>query len=616
MKTTTLLQQIESVNFNLSAPYDSDVWDICEWDLYKNANEDNQKAWDARTSIMQKKMDFSLCQNQVIREECKYFAYFLLNVNKVSLRTFAEYADRFKLLFTFINDRHYISVLSIDTVDYDRYISADHKSIIDDGSVLKGQKVISSKRRSRLITFLDLFKKVIYDFIESAKPLYKRDVWSWKEIAPNETNAANLIFYDIEQPLMKQSAKDFLKSKLASCSVKTAYSYLCSIKIFCRWLYEYNEGIAAFKDVTREILEDYFVFLRVESDFSQNKINLNILNLSVMFEYGIATSDDNFPENTIFLADDYYFKTSKRENFYTNEEVTAIFSMLQYLPKIFGRILLVLQNTGLRIGEVLRLPINCLKYDNDGTPCLSVYMYKTERYNNIPIDEHIHQLIIREIKRTKKQFPDAEYVFVDEKGKPILYSRFTKTIKKVIVEHNILGRDGKLLDFRTHRFRATKATYLLNSGHDPRNIANMLGQKTLSALSYYAVATNQSLHEHMQEYLKKESILINSIGQVDANVIEDYENAHPLCNGWCCKPIDLGLCDKINACLTCSLFKPSMEHLTSYKLQLVEVESTLAVAETNGYARMVEQCEKERAALENIIKGLEGRLCQKEIQKQ
>lgn len=183
-----------------------------------------------------------------------------------------------------------------------------------------------------------------------------------------------------------------------------------------------------------------------------------------------------------------------------------------------------------------------------------------------------------------------------------------QAVKRAIIEHDVRGRDGKLLDFRTHRFRATKATNLINSGYDPRNVADILGQKSLSSLSYYAVATNQSLQVHMQEYLKKESILINSIGKVDEKTIEDYKNAHPLCNGWCCRPIELGVCENINACLSCPMFKPSLEHLTTYRLQLSEVESALSVAVANGFERMAEQCRSEKAALEKIIKEMEGRL--------
>lgn len=504
-----------------------------------------------------------------------------------------------------------MSVLNIDTVDYERYIMPSHKAVTGNGSAVVGQEIVSLKIRSRLVTFLDFFKKVVQGFLEESRPLYERDVWSGKQIAPDELEAANLIFYDIRQPIMKQSAKDFLKMKLASCTVKTAYRYLGDIKIFCGWLCGHDDSIASFRDVSREILEGYFLFLRAESGFSQDKINRNILNLSELFEYGVISFDARFPDKVLFLADDYCFKTERRANFFTDEEVAAIFSMVPYLPKIYGRMLLVLHHTGMRISEVLRLPIDSLKYKGN-VPYLSVYMYKTKRYNQVPIDGYICRLISEEVERTRKLFPDAKYVFVNSKGNAFCYSEFTKAIKKAIVEHNVLGRDGRLLDFKTHKFRATKATNLINAGYDPRTAADMLGQKSLASLSYYAVATNQSLHEHMQEYLKKQSILINSIGKVDENAIEDYPGAHPLCNGWCSKPVHTGVCDKINACLTCPLFKPSLEHITTYRLQLVEAESSLAVAVENGYKRMAEQCGKEKAALENIIKRLEEKIHENE----
>ena len=181
-------------------------------------------------------------------------------------------------------------------------------------------------------------------------------------------------------------------------------------------------------------------------------------------------------------------------------------------------------------------------------------------------------------------------------------------MKKALVKHNVLGRDGKPLVFGTHRFRSTKATDLISLGVEPRKVSDILGVKSLSTLSYYAAATQTSVSEHMQEYLRRESILINSIGKMDEFPLEDYENAIPLCNGWCCRPSELGICDKINACLTCSQFRPSHKHLISYKIQLSEIESTLAVAKANGYTRIIEKCLSDKEALEDIIKRLEEML--------
>jgi len=596
--------------FNLQAPYCNDIWDICNWDYYKNSSTNYQGMWNARTNVMKHCMDFTICNNPYIREEMKYFSYYLITVKKISLGTFAEYADRFKLLSSFVSDRDFMSISDIDLWEYEKYISKNHVLYEKNGTSIVGNEVISISKKNRLISFLNTMKQVILEKKEAELPLWDRDFWRGSLVKPNEYTMYNLNFREIVQPKMKQSAKDFLKIKCQNVVSSVASSYLLSIKVFCRWLFEYDDSIESFLQIDRDILEDYFSFLRVESDFSQHVINTNIMHLSVMFEWGMLTGDINFPDKPLFLTGDFTFKTKKMAQFFTKEEVKDIFSIINKIPKIYGRILLVLRDTGLRISEVLRMPIDCI-CDENGKHYIRIYQYKTDRYNSIPLSDYIYDIILREIKRTQQKHPNAKYVFVDESGNPVKRSCFTKSIRKALIEAEIKGRDGKPLDFKSHKFRATKATTLIEMGNDPRMVADMLGHKTLSSLKSYVNATHTALNEYMQEYLRKESILINSIGKVDERTIEEYENAIPLCNGWCCRPAGLGLCDKVNTCLSCSQFRPSMKHLTSYKLQLAEIESALVVARENDYARMVEKCEKDKAALEDIIGRLEALIDEK-----
>ena len=609
-----LTKQIELPKFNLPEPYNNDVWDILEWDYYKTASQTYKNCWIARSNVMGNKMDFSLCKNPVIREESKYFCYLLISDKKVVLGTFAEYTDRFKLLFSYVNDKSYGTVLDIGTNDYERYIGQSHKIKTDNGSALIGNEIVSMKKRNRLISFLDALKRTVHKFIESSKSVFERDYWRIEDIKPDDikkiSGNKNLDFSQIRQPLLKKVTKEFIRFKLASITFDSAYAYLYSIKMFCQWLYEYDESINSFAEVNRDIIEDYFCFLRVESDSSQHMINVGILHLSVIFDYGLLNGDKRFPSVPIFLSSDYAFKTERRAKFYTTDEIVGIFSVIHDLPKVYGRILLILHHCGMRISEVLHLQTDCLYFNGD-VPYIKLYMYKTERNHNIPLNDITYRIISNEIARNKTKYPESKYVFLNQDGTIIKYSTFVRNVKIALVKPNVLGRDGKPLLFGTHRFRSTKATDLIALGEEPRKTADILGVSSLSTLSYYVAATQTSVNEHMQEYLRKESILINSIGKMDEFNLDDYENAIPLCNGWCCKPADLGICDKINACLTCSQFRPSMKHLTSYKLQLSELESTLAVAEANGYTRIVEKCTAEKEALQNIINRLEKMLDEK-----
>ena len=79
----------------------------------------------------------------------------------------------------------------------------------------------------------------------------------------------------------------------------------------------------------------------------------------------------------------------------------------------------------------------------------------------------------------------------------------------------ILDRDGKPLHCNTHRFRATLATNLLNSGYDVETTGKLLGQKCLKSLGYYANVTNEKAKEQLKGRLEKDDLLISNIGKID-----------------------------------------------------------------------------------------------------
>lgn len=595
--------------FNLPKRYREDVWDICEWDYYKNADSDYQSAWRVRSNVMNHAVDFTLCSALLVREELKFFFYSLIEEKKIVLVSFSEYMDKYKLLYKYVNENHIQSILDIQMDDYAKYISANHKLQTDNGTALsKGKKRVKTKKQNRLITFIKSIQQTLVSYYEKNKSLLERDVWYGRDIEPDGIKC-NLSFYDIKQEPMKIAIKRFLKIKSVSVRISTLKSYLHYFKAFCHWMETYDASILSFNSINRNILEDYFQYLRLESGFSQNKIFYCIFYLSILFDYGILSDSDNFPKISLFTQNDYCQKTKRKENFYEDEDISIIFrELIPKLPKVYGRMILILFLTGMRISELLTLSPSALRKESGNAYFLDIYMRKTKKSTAIPIDENAFHLLESEVHKNQQLFSNTDYIFLKDTGKPFSYSAFVKVIKSAIVDNNITGKDGNLLDFRTHRFRATKATKLINMGLDPTVAADMLGQSTLTALSYYAVATKQVLQEQMQSYLKKQSILINNIGKIDDLVLEDYKNAIPLCNGWCCKPPELGICEKANACISCSQFKPSSQFLLNYKLQLADIKETLVVASANGYTRLIEKCEREKSYLEKIITAVEEKV--------
>lgn len=330
-------------------------------------------------------MDFTLCNVALVREESKYFLYHLITKKSITVLTFAEYVDRFKWLFKYVNKYNCESVLSINVDSYKAFIvDSNHKSVIGNGSAISGKEIVPINKKNRLITFLAAIQSCISEYLESSKPMFERDYWTGKELKPDASEKANFDFRKISQPYMRKAAKEYLWFKLDSITQKAGAKILRNIIEFTCWLEEFDENILSFKSITRDVLEAYFLFLRSETEFSQYKININILTLCAMFEWGIVSENDLFPQNMIFLPEDYNFKTKRKTEFYSNEEIASLFKLaIPKLPKVYGRILLVLHHSGMRISEVLRMKKDALK-ERDGKYYLSNYMYKTHRYNNIP----------------------------------------------------------------------------------------------------------------------------------------------------------------------------------------------------------------------------------------
>ena len=109
IKQLNLQQNIP--DFELSEKYSGDVWDVTSWDYYKNAVRQEKTAWNMRSSVTNKKLDFTQCENAIIREELKYCFYRLIEINAVCLTTFAEKYDHLKHIINYLNSADYTSCL-------------------------------------------------------------------------------------------------------------------------------------------------------------------------------------------------------------------------------------------------------------------------------------------------------------------------------------------------------------------------------------------------------------------------------------------------------------------------------------------------------------------------
>jgi len=158
------------------------------------------------------------------------------------------------------------------------------------------------------------------------------------------------------------------------------------------------------------------------------------------------------------------------------------------------------------------------------------------------------------------------------------YERVNSLLNEFARTLEIRDSTGRLVDFnRTHRFRHTKATSLLNAGVPLHVVQRYMGHVTPAMTMEYA-ETLASTHE--REFLRYKKITADGRDlRVDPRDLYDMleldkRTDRILPNGWCLLPPRRS-CDKGNACLTCDKFTTDATFLPELTIQQTRTEQLI-----------------------------------------
>lgn len=210
--------------------------------------------------------------------------------------------------------------------------------------------------------------------------------------------------------------------------------------------------------------------------------------------------------------------------------------------------------------------------------------------NTIPVHAEVVAIIREQQQWAKEYFADhgapgktPKYLFLaahmNRNGdRPYtdgtLRTRLTELAKRLDVRDST----GTLVDFnRTHRFRHTKATNLLNAGVPLHVVQRYLGHLTPTMSMTYA-QTLAATHE--REFLRYRKITADARDlEIDPQDLYDMleldrRTDRILPNGWCLLPPRQS-CTKGNACLTCDKFATDATFLPELRTQQARTEKLI-----------------------------------------
>ncbi len=303
------------------------------------------------------------------------------------------------------------------------------------------------------------------------------------------------------------------------------------------------------------------------------------------------------------------------------------------------RALMLLARTGRRLNEILLLDFDPLiavdglgSGAEPGEALVAKLRYQQTKIDDAPntifVDEEIVAIIrsqqhwVRGRIRSGDGDSARRYLFIRATEnrfgeRPYTDGSLQQRLSKLVRRLDLRDDDGRPIDFRrTHRFRHTRATSLLNAGVPLHVVQRYFGHLSPRMTMHYA-QTLAATHE--REFLRFHKITADArplaVDPRDLyDLLElDQRADRVLPNGYCMLP-PRQVCERGNACLTCDKFATDASFLDEHEQQLGRLVDLVdhrqqAFIDRTGQAMSTEhvwlaQRNREHRALHAIIERL------------
>jgi integrase len=268
--------------------------------------------------------------------------------------------------------------------------------------------------------------------------------------------------------------------------------------------------------------------------------------------------------------------------------------------------LMLLIRTGRRVNEILMMdfdPLIPLHRATNDSPAANdqqagdfvarMRYQQTKIESNIPNSIPVDAEVVAIIKAQQQVACDfmsemgaaqSRYLFLRTLANrnctfPYSMSTLHKRLKQLTEKLAITDSAGHLVQIsRTHRFRHTAATNLINAGVPLHVVMRYFGHVSPEMTLHYAITRSQTMEEEFLKYKKvtRDGRTAEIDGTDLYELIQlDKRADRILPNGWCTLP-PKRVCDKGNACLVCPMFVTDATHAPELRRQLDATERLIA----------------------------------------
>ena len=415
---------------------------------------------------------------------------------------------------------------------------------------------------------------------------------------------------DIVQPAIRVEVVRYAELLAATLRPSSVYGRIKAVMVLCDWLADHCPDVARLDQLHRtRHIEPFLAWAatrpwrganRGDRTISASQHHHDVVELRVFFDdidqWGWASA----PRRRLLFTADIPRMPDPVPRALPPAVDAALMAAVAELDDVLVRTgLQLLRATGMRIGEMLDLELDCTVDFGARGVWLRVPLGKLNTERMVPLEPATVTILDAwmDQRGPQRALPhprhgrDADFVFVEGGRRPTTF-RFRKGLIAAVAAAGLTAPNGQPLHVTPHQLRHTFGTELVNGGISLPALMALLGHVTPEMTLRYAKLANPTIRAAYQTAVDRSGIgrslpiaAVNRTPTVPDKVV--WLGAEMLktrlAAGYCARPIAAGPCSYANICEQCDNFQPAPEFAEALRDQLADVTVLREDAEQRGW---------------------------------
>ncbi len=440
---------------------------------------------------------------------------------------------------------------------------------------------------------------------------------------------------DLPQAGFRETMAPFLEKLSTTHRRSTVEGYCCSFRLLARFVWQHDPMVTQISQLDRQQhIEPWLIWNSQRErelqggqtrSVSQSYRKTTILDvkcfLDQIAEWGWAES----PQRTLLFKSDLPKVDYLLPRYIPKEQEQRVMEAIRTLENPVQRYgLLILRATGMRVGELVGLELDCVHQVPGKGAWLKVPLGKLHTERMVPLDDETLALLdaLAELRGPQKPLPHpstgvpTEFLFVT-RGKRVSGEYIRDALAKAVGEAGLLDPYGNPLRITPHQLRHTYATALVNAGVSLQTLMHLLGHVTMEMSLRYGHLFDSTVREQYEQALDKvkrqyapdmyelpvvqPKLACTSVVPAASDWIEVHELKTRLAHGYCLRQVHEQACRYANICENCASFVPMPEARPVFEQQLHDARLLVRDAVARGWDSEVERHKALVSRLESFL---------------